>query len=281
MAEHASTTDQAHQSEPVAALLAQEWAAIAALGADLSEQDWATATDLPGWTAKDCLSHMSGTELALLGEPAPDVQVDHLPHVTSGFAAALEVWVEARRQVPGADVLAEFIDATNRRLAMLADFTEEQWAKLGWSPVGEAPYRTFMQVRVFDCWMHEQDIRRAVNRPGGLDTAPAELSLDRMLNTLGFVVGKKAAAPDDTTVLVTVDGAFARSVRIAVTNGRAARIDDTSTAPTATIATDLETFCALGGGRWSGAQAVDTGRVTLDGDLTVARRIVDSLATTP
>ncbi len=58
--------------------LADEWAAIAALGAELNEDDWNAPSDLPGWTAKDCLSHMVGSELMLLGEPAPEVSVDHL-----------------------------------------------------------------------------------------------------------------------------------------------------------------------------------------------------------
>jgi len=282
MADHTDSDQPTTVSaEPVVGLLAGEWAAIAELGADLSEDEWSTPTDLPGWTAKDCLSHMSGTELALLGEPAPTVSVDHLDHVTSGFAAALEVWVEARRPVPGAEVLAEFTDATNRRLTVLGQLTPEEWDRLGWSPVGEAPYRTFMDVRVFDCWMHEQDIRRAVGRPGGLDTAAAELSLDRMLATLGFVVGKRAGAPEGATVMFTITGPFPRSVAVGVTDGRARVLDDEPADPTATITTDIETFCALGGGRWFAEECITEGRVALGGDSDLARRVVESMATTP
>ena len=264
----------------ITGLLADEWAAITELGSTLTEQDWATPTDLPGWTAKDCLSHMAGTELTLLGEPVPEVAVDHLDHVNSGFAAMIEMPVEARRDTPGAAVLAEFVDATTRRLAALRAMTDDEWQKVGWSPVGEVPYATFMHVRVFDCWMHEQDIRRAVGRPGGLDTEAAALSVGRIGDGLGFVVGKRAGAPDGTTVVVDVTGPSPARFALAV-DGRARLVDDPPDNPTVAITTDTEVFCALGGGRWDAERALGTGRVTIAGDAGLGGRIVASMAITP
>ena len=43
--------------------------------------------------------------------------------------------------------------------------------------------------------MHEQDVRRAVGRPGGLDTAPAQHTADYLLEGMGMVLAKRAAAP--------------------------------------------------------------------------------------
>ena len=39
--------------------------------------------------------------------------------------------------------------------------------KIGWN------WETLLSNRVVDVWMHEQDIRRAVGRPGGMNTAAA------------------------------------------------------------------------------------------------------------
>jgi uncharacterized protein (TIGR03083 family) len=265
--------------EPVLDLLETVWTSTAELGATLTEADWATPSELPGWTAKDCLSHMAGTELALLGEPAPEVAVDHLPHVSSGFAAALEVWVEARRSAPGAEVLAEFVDATRRRLEAMASFTEDDWSRAGWSPIGEVPYRTFMEVRVFDCWMHEQDIRRVVGRPGGMH-AGAELSVGRLGNTLGFVVGKRADAPEGSTVVVDVTGPYPRTFAVVV-EGRARPLEAAPADPTVRLTLDIEAFSALCGGRWSRERVLDEGRVQVAGDTGLADRILASMATTP
>ena len=39
--------------------------------------------------------------------------------------------------------------------------------KIGWN------WETLLSNRAVDVWMHEQDIRRAVGRPGGMNTAAA------------------------------------------------------------------------------------------------------------
>lgn len=265
--------------ERITGQLATVWASITELGSGLNEADWNTPTDLPGWTAKDCLSHMAGTEAILLGEPVPDVSVDHIPRVTSPFIAMMEVPVEARRATPAAEVMAEFVDVTNRRLAVLAAMSDEQWSTPGWSPVGEVPYATFMEVRVFDCWMHDQDIRRAVGRPGGINVG-AEVSLGRIELGLGFIVGKRAEAPDGTSVVFEVTGPYPRTYAVVV-DGRAGLTDDIPDDPTVRITTDLEVFTALGGGRWSGERAMDTGRVTVAGDSDLAQRILSGMAITP
>ena len=87
-------------------------------------------------------------------------------HVPNPFGEMNEAWVEARRTVPGAEVLAEFVEITDRRLDALRAMPAEQFDEVGWSPVGEVPYREFMETRVLDTWAHEQDIRRALGRPG-------------------------------------------------------------------------------------------------------------------
>ena len=55
-----------------------------------------------------------------------------------------EAWVEARRRVPGNEVLAEFVETTDRRLDALRAMPPERFDVVGWSPVGEVPYREFM-----------------------------------------------------------------------------------------------------------------------------------------
>jgi len=262
------------------AQLDEVWTAVATLAAELDDGDWDVPTDLPGWTVKDCLSHLVGTERSLMGEPAPDVTVDHLPHLANPFAAIIEVWVEARRATPGADVAAEWREVYPRRLAELARLTDDDWDAIGWSPVGEVPFRTFMEVRVFDSWMHSQDMRRAAGRPGELDSSGAAVSVGRIRAGLGFIVGKRAAAPDGTTVTFAVDGPAGGTFSVAVQAGRAALVDAVDE-PTVHLELDVETFCALGGGRWTGGDAQEAGRVVVSGDAALAERVLAGMAITP
>ena len=58
-------------ARPVADLLEQGRQAFDALCADLSEPEWERMTDCPGWTVRDNVSHVIGTERGLLGDAAP------------------------------------------------------------------------------------------------------------------------------------------------------------------------------------------------------------------
>jgi uncharacterized protein (TIGR03083 family) len=262
-------------SEPVVDLLAEEWASIADLCATLSDEEWDRPTDLPGWTVRDNVSHIIGTERALAGDAPPDVEIGEPAHVKNPIGAGNEKWVAARRSRPGAEVLAEFREVTGRRLEQLRNLGEEEWNKLGFTPVGEAPYRTFMDVRVFDCWAHEQDIRRAVGKPGHTEGPVVQHSLGRIALAMPMVVGKRAGAPDGSTVVIDPEGAA--PLAIGVEGGRAKVLDAVPADPTVRLVTDAETYWCLGFGRVDGQQALDEGRVRIDGDEALGRKIVTSM----
>jgi uncharacterized protein (TIGR03083 family) len=267
-------------SEPIVDVLEEEWSSLAALGRGLTEQQWKTATALPGWTVQDCLSHIIGIERMLMGDPAPDVAVDHLPHLKEPMAAGLETWVEARRSQTGGEVLTEFRDQMDRRLRNLRAMSDEEMSTVGWSPIGEVPYRDFMNVRVFDCWMHEQDMRRALDLPGNVEGPAVDLSLDRFRNALGYVVGKKAGAPDGSSVVFELDGAPLDELVVTV-DGRARVVDEAPGDPTVRIRLPFATFVALGGGRWDTVEALAAGGVAFEGDAELGHRVLGSMGFTP
>jgi len=258
--------------------LEEVWSRIADVGAALDAGEWELPTDCPGWTVRDQLSHLIGTESMLLGRSSPPPVPGGLAHVKNPIGASNEAWVEERRRWPASQVLAEFAEVTAARLAALRAMSDEELAAVGPSPIGQVPYATFMDVRVMDCWVHEQDIRRAVGRPGGLDGPAAEAALRRLTSSLGFVVGKRVAPPEGTSVVVELAGPVARTVAVAVTGGRAVA-GDPPPSPTVTITTDGETYACLANGRWTGVDAVERGRVSFAGDAALGRAVVDNLAT--
>ena len=92
---------------------------------------------------------------------------------------------------------------------------------LVWSPEGEVPYRDFLASRVLECWAHEQDVRRALGRPGGRNGMGELTALDRCERTMPYVVGRRVAPPDGTTVRFVVTGVLGRQVTVAVDGRRA------------------------------------------------------------
>jgi uncharacterized protein (TIGR03083 family) len=112
--------------------------------------------------------------------------------VRNEFAAANEPWVAVRRTRSGEAVRAEFVAVNGRRLVVLDALAEEDWARVGPSVVGDVAYAEFLRVRVFDSWVHEQDVRLALRRPGGSGGQASRLAIGRVQSAMGFVVGKKS-----------------------------------------------------------------------------------------
>jgi len=184
------------ETEPVIDTLAEEWDSIAVLGSSLASEEWDLPSECPGWRVRDVLAHLMGTERSLLGEAPPEALANPPDHVRNTTGATNEAWVSSRRHVPGFGLLAEFVEVTSQRLAELRSWPAERFEQLGPSPLGTVNYREFMNVRVLDCWVHEQDIRVATGRPGGRAGAPAETAIARIASAMGFVVGKRAQAPE-------------------------------------------------------------------------------------
>lgn len=240
-------------------------------------QDWALPTDCPGWTVKDVVSHLIGIERALLGDAEPaHAPPSDLPHVRGDLGRMLEVAVDRRRPVPGEQVLAELRETLDRRITALRDIDPAQETM---SPDGRmGTYARLMMLRAFDCWVHEQDIRRAVGRPGNLDAPATEQTVRVLTSALPFVVGKRAGAAPGQTVTIEVGEPVPFTRHVVVGDDRRARFADQAPAePTVTLRTDWETYVRLAAGRCPASDA----KVEIVGDADLGRRILDGMATTP
>ena len=257
--------------------LRETWDGLAEACYELSSNEWALPTECPGWDVKDQLSHLIGIERTIMGDPAPDWDGPLGDHVKNDFAAVNEAWVAVRRPLPGADVRAEFVEVTGTRLRQLGERTEDEWAVVGWSPVGQVPYATFMEVRAFDSWVHEQDARRALDRPGGCGNLASAISLGRVESAMPFVVGKKAACPDGTAVRFDIAGTGddARAFTVAVEGTRAREVDEAT--PTVTLSLSSLDFLRLGCGRASAAQVEAAGGISMAGDAAVGHQVLAAI----
>ncbi len=265
--------------EPVIDELTEVWASIVTACARVDDEQWDRPTDCPGWSVKDNLSHLIGIERMLLGDPSPPALTEVPAHVRNPFGELNEAWVEARRTVPGAEVLAEFVDTTNRRIDALSAMTADQFDIVGWSPVGDVPYREFMATRVLDTWAHEQDMRRALGRPGGRNGAGERMVLDRCEQTMPYVVGKKVAPSDGTSVLFAVTGVMGRRVMVSVRQGRASSSPVSPTdAPTVSLTMDQEVFWRRCYGRLGPEESAPGGPVAIEGDVDLGRRVLAGMA---
>ena len=188
--------------QEIVSKLERVWGSMAELCATFSEQEWKLATDCPKWSVQDHVAHIVGTESRLAGRPVPDHTPQEMEHVKNDIGKGNEVWVDFLRPRSGVEVLEAFREVTAARLQRLRGMSADDFSEPTQTPVGPGTIRDFMVIRIFDCWVHEQDVRRAVGRPGHLEGPVVVHSMDRMARAMPFVVGKKAA------VLRRHDGRF-------------------------------------------------------------------------
>lgn len=256
------------------AALAEVTASVLDATEGLDETAWSTPTSCPGWDVRDQLSHLIGFERLLMGEAAPEVEFER-GHVRNPIGEINEPWIAARRGLPGDEVRAEFAEVCLRRLKALAEMSPAEFEVVGWSPIGEVPYSVFMQVRVMDQWVHEQDIREAVGRPGGLGGAGERGAIAKLLPSLGRSMVKGAGAPEGASLALELTGTLPSRTVLQVVDGRAvpAELDEAS----ATLTMSSLTFTRLACGRRAGADAIASGDARAEGDLDLAEAVAASM----
>ena len=259
-------------------LLRREFDALDALCRDLTHDEWEQPTCLPGWSVKDNLSHIVGTELMLDGDQAPDVDVAHLEHVANDIGTFNELWVESMRPLPGPEVLARFRKITAKRLTSIERMDREAFDAEGFTPAGRDSYGRFMRIRLFDCYLHEHDIRESLGRDDRLDAEQLDAVLDEVATGLGYVVGKKAAMPAGQRVRIRVTGPIERHLDVEVAE-RAHLVDALSAPPTVELTLPVMLFLRLGGGRREAGAHVGTD-IELGGDTQLAHRLATNLGFT-
>lgn len=256
------------------------WGEIDELVDGLTDEQWQMPTALPGWTVHDVVAHIIGTESMLKGVGTPEAEVDvsTLKHVRNDIGVMNEHWVRKLRGVTPADLMEKFRDITAERRAALVDMGADAWNEITATPAGPDAYGRFMRVRIFDCWMHQHDIRDAVDRPAvaaDLTGPSSRLALDEITASMGFVVGKLGGAPDGSRVRIELTGPLAWTINVAV-GGRGQVVEDFGgDEPTATIQLDGLLFTRLAGGRTALARHEDA--ITYGGDEAVGQRIVEHL----
>jgi len=249
--------------------LEQVFSSLSALGASLTEAQWKTPTQLPGWTVQDNLSHMVGTERTMEGLAATPHRSGDRSWIKNPIGAANENEVDARRTMPGAEVLAEWNEIAARRIATLRGADDAYFAVEAMTPTGPGTRADFLHIRVLDCWMHEQDMRRALGLFGHQSGPAPGHTVDRLIRTIPIVVGKRAQTPEGGTVVIEITGPVERRVVTTVVEGRAQIGVEGNVL--ASVRMDSDTFIQLAGGRATHTEATGW---TAEGDASLAERVV-------
>ena len=187
--------------------------AFETLGTSLTAAEWETRSLCPDWDVRGVFEHVVSIENALVSW-MPDA-VDTPPPFSRANTFAEEV--------SGLDATA-FMERVrgvfDHRRQDLASISPSDLHRPSWTPVGPGTYGRFMEIRVFDFWVHERDITTPLGRPTDDIGERAEIALDEVEGSLGYIVGKKVGLPDGRSVVFHLSGPLERDIAVLV-DGRA------------------------------------------------------------
>jgi uncharacterized protein (TIGR03083 family) len=236
------------------------------LCADLTAADWQTQSLCPEWTVHEVVQHVTSIEAVMAGWLPED---DTTP---PPFEKAAEF-------LAGSDDPAVLVDKVraiyDSRRADLSALTAEDLQRPSWMPTGRGTYGRFLEIRVFDFWVHERDITTPLGRKTDDGGLTAEIALAEVENSIGYIVGKKVGLPEGKSLAIRLTGPLEREIDVRV-DGRAQRVDHLEH-PDATLTADSTTFIQLACGRIDPQAQIDSGAVSWSGDDEIGDRAARNL----
>ncbi len=230
----------------------------------LTEDQLGLQSLCPDWDVRGVITHVMGVESALDGW-APSTE--NPPPL--GKIATFQAEVAGLDQVEYAARVAE---VTASRLAHLRSLDPSVVDLPSITPAAVRTYGAFLQIRIFDMWVHARDI--AIPMGEQLDNAglAAEIALAEVAGSIGYIVGKKIGLPDGMSIVFHVtggskegtEGGVERDLAVLV-DGRA-RVVDSVDSPDVEVTADLQTFMMLAAGRVDPQAQIDAGKITWTGD---------------
>jgi uncharacterized protein (TIGR03083 family) len=260
------------ESTRVLAMFEPVWTSIDELLSSMTDDDWATQSLCPDWSCREVIAHLAGVE-HMLAQWMPESIEDPL-----SFKLAME-YLQSAASMSNDELAADYRRLIGLRREQIGCLTDGDLAQPSQTPVGPFTYGRFMDVRVFDFWVHERDIRIPLARPAASDDGPAaKRSVDEVALSVGYIVGKKIGLADGKSIAFDLTGPVERRLYAAV-DGRAKaveRLDD----PSVTLQTDSTTFVMLACGRIDPEEQISSGAVRWTGDDEIGAHAARNLAFT-
>jgi uncharacterized protein (TIGR03083 family) len=249
-----------------------------ALAAELDDTDWARPTDCPGWSVREQVAHVLALELQLAGQPAPPRLPAYPAHVRGPSGEHMESGIAALADVPTGELVARLGRTADEHLAQLRALALAEDTTVVGTLGTPVPLPRFLPIRVLDVWTHEQDVRGATGRPGGLSGPAAVVAVGQITDLLPYVVGSGVAPAPGSSVAVAVSGEVPVATTVTVqADGQAAATAGIAPDATVTLRMGTETLGRLAGGRVDPAAAA----VEFEGDADLGQRVLAELAIAP
>jgi uncharacterized protein (TIGR03083 family) len=237
--------------------LEQCYDAVESLSPRMSSDQWKAQSLCPDWDMRAVVTHLGMMERVMTGWlPGSAEETPPLDRI--------EPYYEEAGALDDKAFAARVADIFTLRRADLSALDEEDLRRPSWTPIGPRSYGGFLEMRIFDFWVHERDITTPLGFPSDDGGPRAEIALGQVESSIGYIAGKKIGMPDGTSIVFHLTGPIKRDISVVV-DGRAKAVDHAPD-PTVELTTDTVTFIQLAAGRIDPQAQIDAGKVSWTGD---------------
>jgi uncharacterized protein (TIGR03083 family) len=195
-------------------LFPQERELLLELFAGLAEEDWHRPTICPGWSVKDIGLHLLGDDLGYLAgkrdrfsNPFFDNKdMQGWESLVQNINEANEMWVRATRRISPA-LLSDLLALTGKQFYEYISSLDQMAMNgvVSWAGPGAAPVWLDTAREYTERWLHQQQIRDAVHRPGLKDRKFFHPVLDTFVRALPHTY-RDVAVTDAAVIKLVVTG---------------------------------------------------------------------------
>jgi uncharacterized protein (TIGR03083 family) len=166
--------------DPSIPLLRQRRRLAARLSA-LTPEQWVAPSRCEGWSVQDVVAHLDGVNRFWSFSIKAGL-ADAPSTVLTAFdpVATPRAMVEATRALGSSEILAQFVESTERLASMVERIDASSWSRPAEAPLGHVSLEALALHALWDAWVHERD----VVLPLGL---AAEEEIDEVTGSLVYV----------------------------------------------------------------------------------------------
>jgi uncharacterized protein (TIGR03083 family) len=248
--------------------LGQCYYAIESLAGRMDATQWHAQSLCPDWDMRAVIAHLGMMERVMTGW-LPQSADDPPPLNRIG------PFYDEMAALDDAAFAARIGEIFTSRRADLAGLAEADLARQSWTPIGPRSYGGFLEMRIFDFWVHERDISTPLGWSSDNTGPRAEIALGQVEGSIGYIVGKKIGLPDGASIVFHLTGPVRRDLPVVV-DGRARAVDHVDD-PDVELTMDMVTFIQLAAGRIDPQRQIDAGLVTWTGKAQLGDRAARNL----
>jgi uncharacterized protein (TIGR03083 family) len=254
------------------------------LFAEFAEEDWNRPTVCPGWTVKDIGVHLLGDDIGYLSGRRDhfsnpffrDKDMREWKSLVKNLNEANELWVQAAARI-SPKLLSDLLELTGKQFYAYLQ-TLDQIAINGvvsWAGPGPALIWLDTAREYTERWLHQQQIRDAVNRPGLKDRRLFHPVLDTFVRALPHTY-RDVPVADITVIKFVVTGEAGDAWYLVGEANRWSLYKSVELSPAAIVTMDQETCWRL---FTKGMRKDEARRQTvIEGDEALGERILDTVS---